>query len=77
MFDNVKVGVIGCGGMGSQHARNLAEIEGADLRALADVNLDAAERLKREVGGKYCTTDPQDLFYDEQIDLVLICTHHT
>ena len=76
MLDNVKVGVIGCGGMGSQHARNLAKIEGADLRALADVNLDAANRLKREVGGKYCTTDPQDLFYDEQIDLVLICTHH-
>ena len=28
MPDKVGVGLIGCGGMGSHHARNLAEIEG-------------------------------------------------
>ena len=71
MFDKVEVGLIGCGLMGSQHARHLVEIEGANLRALADVNLDAAKRLKQEAGGKYCTSDPQDLFNDEKIDLVV------
>ena len=76
MSDKVEVGLIGCGLMGSQHARNLVEIEGANLRALADVNLDAAKRLKQEAGGKYCTPNPQDLFNDEKIDLILICTHH-
>ena len=78
MFDKVEVGLIGCGLMGSQHARHLVEIEGANLRALADVNLDAARRLKQEAGGKYCTPNPQDLFNDEKIEIrTFFAPNHT
>ena len=76
MSDKVGVGLIGCGGMGSHHARNLAEIEGAHLRAFADVRSEAAQQLQTEVGCDYCTTDPRDLFNDDLVDVVLICTHH-
>ena len=50
MPDKVGVGLIGCGGMGSHHARNLAEIEGAHLRGFADVRSEAAQQLQEEVG---------------------------
>ena len=76
MSDKVGVGLIGCGGMGSHHARNLAEIEGAHLRGFADVRSEAAQQLQTEVGCDYCTTNPQDLFNDDLVDVVLICTHH-
>jgi len=76
MSDKVGVGIIGCGGMGSHHARNLAKIDGASLRAFADVRLEAAQKLQSEVGGDYCTTDTSKLFSDDQVDVVLICTHH-
>ncbi|MFB3040869.1 MAG: Gfo/Idh/MocA family protein [Candidatus Poribacteria bacterium] len=76
MSDKVGVGIIGCGGMGSHHARNLAKIEGAHLRGFADVRLESAQNLHNEVGCDYCTMQVQDLFDDDQIDLVLICTHH-
>ena len=46
MSDKVGVGLIGCGGMGSHHARNLAEIEGAHLRGFADVRSEAAQQLQ-------------------------------
>jgi myo-inositol 2-dehydrogenase/D-chiro-inositol 1-dehydrogenase len=76
MSDKVGVGIIGCGGMGSHHARNLAQIEDAHLRGFADVRLEAAQKLQSEFGGDYCTTDPQDFFNDDQVDVVLVCTHH-
>ena len=34
------------------------------------------QQLQEEVGCDYCTTDPQDLFSDDLVDVVLICTHH-
>jgi predicted dehydrogenase len=76
MSDKVQVGIIGCGGMGSHHARNLAPLEDAHLRAFADVRPEASQKLRDEVGCDYCTTNPQDLFNDDQIDVVLVCTHH-
>lgn len=76
MSDIVKVGIIGCGGMGSHHAQNLAKIDRAALRGFADVHLESAQKLQNEFGCDYCTRQAQDLFHDDQIDLVLICTHH-
>ena len=76
MSDKVGVGIIGCGGMGSHHAPNLAKIEGVHLRGFADLRVEAAQKLQSEVGCDYCTTDARDLFNDDQVDLVLICTHH-
>jgi myo-inositol 2-dehydrogenase/D-chiro-inositol 1-dehydrogenase len=76
MSDKVGVGIIGCGGMGSHHARNLSKIEDAHLRGFADVRPEAGEKLRSEVGCDYSTTDPGALLDDDQIDVVLICTHH-
>ncbi len=76
MSDKVGVGIIGCGGMGGHHARSLSDIEGAHLRGFADVRQEAAQKLQSEFGCDYCTTDTQTLFNDDQIDVVLICTHH-
>jgi predicted dehydrogenase len=42
---SVKVGVIGVGYLGQHHARIYSEIEGAELVAVADCNIDAAEKI--------------------------------
>ena len=76
MSNDVGVGLIGCGGMGSHHARNLASIEGARLRGVSDVRLEVAEKLQKEVGAEYATAEPRKLLDDDAVDVVLICTHH-
>lgn len=46
---NVKIGVIGIGHLGQHHARLLAEIEGAELIGIVDIN----ETVGREIANKY------------------------
>jgi len=43
-IDVVRVGFVGAGGMGSVHIRNLLEIEGVELVAVADIRSEHAER---------------------------------
>ncbi|MFQ6039319.1 MAG: Gfo/Idh/MocA family protein [Candidatus Poribacteria bacterium] len=76
MSEKVGIGIIGCGGMGRHHARNLANIPEVGVRAYADIRLEAAEAIKNESGGDFCTTEPHELLADDRIDVVLICTHH-
>lgn len=76
MSEKVGIGIIGCGGAGGGHARNLAHIEDVGIRGYADIRLEAAEAIMKEVGGDFCTTDASNFFEDDRIDVVLICTHH-
>jgi len=49
MADKVGVAIVGCGGMGRTHARNLAKFEAVHLRSLVDVRAEAALALQKEV----------------------------
>jgi len=73
-IQDVKLGIIGVGNMGSDHARNLREnkVPGMRLAALCDTN---PERLKdfSEVPG---FTAPEEFFAKADIDAVLIATPH-
>ncbi len=46
----VKIGVIGIGHLGRHHARLLAEIEGAQLVGIADINEEAGNELAQKYG---------------------------
>src|SRR5512140_2234653 len=47
----IRVVVIGCGNMGSSHARAYHRLDGFELVGLVDRNPDARRRLSQELGG--------------------------
>ena len=61
---NLRIGVVGVGHIGSNHARLYAEIPSADFTAVYDVD---AYR-SRTIGGKFGATPAKSL--DEFIDMV-------
>ena len=75
----VRIGIIGIGGMGSNHAEYLSrgEVEGAELTAVTDVSPErlqwAKESLPASVQG---FNSPETLMESGAVDAVLIATPH-
>src|SRR5262245_9483370 len=70
---SVRVGVIGVGTMGGDHARILvSQVPGATLRALYDADPARARTVADETGAQTIATDPLDLISDPAIDAVLV-----
>lgn len=73
MSQNIRLGLIGAGRMGSFHALTAARhIPGASLDAIADPVPGQAARLAEQLGVSRVYNDPQQLLDDPQIDAVLI-----
>ena len=51
MEDKISVIVVGCGNMGSSHARAYHKLDGFDLVGLVDKNPEIRDRLSEELGG--------------------------
>ncbi|MFW6038873.1 MAG: Gfo/Idh/MocA family protein [bacterium] len=68
----IRVGIIGCGVMGSKHAWVAAETEGLELAAVADVRRDVADQLACDCGGAEVYEAADQLLADERIDAVAI-----
>jgi len=70
----VRVGIIGAGMIGTQHARRLVtQVAGCTVTAVADVVTPRAAALAAEVGAAVCWTW-QDLVADPQVDAVLVAS---
>ena len=68
----LRVGVIGCGGMGRDHIRRLTEkIQGAEVVAVSDVFEESA-RKAAEICGAKVYADSKDLINAENVDAVFI-----
>ena len=75
MNQELRFGVIGCGGMATQvHCPNMAAIDGACTVAYCDLEEDRARNLMETHGGEYTTTDPGRILGDENLHGVLIIT---
>ena len=79
----VRVGFVGCGLQGTEHIKNLLDLEGVELRAVCDIVPEKAERaqkLAKEAGKrepKAFTKGPRDferLCAEEDLDLVYTAT---
>jgi myo-inositol 2-dehydrogenase/D-chiro-inositol 1-dehydrogenase len=71
----VRIGVIGAGGMGSLHVRLLAsEVVGAELVAVADVELARAAALAREVGVDGVHGDGIELIAEPDVEAVVVAS---
>lgn len=69
----IQIGVIGTGGMGGRHARNLAkQTPGAQVVAVMDVDLNRAETVAAECGGAKVYTDAAALIADPAVQAVVI-----
>lgn len=75
MTDILRVGVIGTGVMGRDHARLLAtEISGARLSAVADVNAAGAQDVAQRYGAEGVFTDGGELISSGLVDAVVIAS---
>jgi myo-inositol 2-dehydrogenase/D-chiro-inositol 1-dehydrogenase len=75
MATQVNVGLIGAGRIGRVHAENLAyRIPAANVLAVADVFLEAAEKCAADYQIPTVTQNLQDIFNNDEIDAVIICS---
>ena len=77
MKRNVKVGIIGCGGIANgKHMPALAAIEGCEMVAFCDIILERAEKAAEKFGveGAKAYADYKELLKDESIEVVHVCT---
>ena len=70
----IRVGVVGVGVMGADHARKLARmVSGAHLVAVSDFDAGAAGAVAAELGARVCR-DGVELIDDDEVDAVVIAT---
>ncbi len=70
----IKVGIIGCGGRGREHARGYAASSEANIVAVADPVLEAAQKLASEQGDATVFQDYRQMLAEHKPDMVSICT---
>lgn len=70
----VGIGVIGSGRIGTHRARLAADHPGVDYLRLADIDLDAAERLGRTTQADRVGDDPFAVVDDPEVDAVIVAT---
>ena len=68
----LKVGLIGCGFMGTMHANCYKNIPGVELAALADVREECAKTLAEGTNATIYA-DGKDLIANAQVDVIDIC----
>jgi len=69
----VRLGLIGCGGMGSDLARHARQLDTASVVAVSDVDEERARRLGEELGAK-AFTDYNAMLALPELDAVLIAS---
>ena len=77
MKRNVKVGIIGCGGIANgKHMPALAAIEGCEMVAFCDIVVERAQAAAEKFGveGAQVYEDYKELLKDESIEVVHVCT---
>lgn len=74
-MDKVRLGIIGVGGMGSAHAKMMAEVEEVQLRAVADIDPDVAKQVGKQYGVPFFT-DYRQCIDSGLVDAVIIATPH-
>ena len=71
----IKIGVIGTGRIGKVHTETIAQsIPEAEIVALADVNISAAQKLADRFSIKSVSKDHREVITNPDIDAVLICS---
>ena len=70
-MNNIKVGIVGVGYLGTQHARILSYLEEAELQAVADIDFQKALQIGNRHGVKYFE-NYEDMI--DEIDAAVVAT---
>jgi len=70
-MDKVRIGIIGVGYLGTQHARILSYLEGAELKGVADIDLKKSMVIGNRHGVSYCQNFTDML---DEIDAAIVAT---
>ncbi|TMV52316.1 Gfo/Idh/MocA family oxidoreductase [Paenibacillus mesophilus] len=69
----LKLGFIGTGGVAKAHIANLAAIEGAEITAFCDLQLERAEAAAREWSDAKAYSAIVDMLDDRKLDAAFVC----
>ncbi len=78
-MDKVRFGIVGCGNMGTGHAKNFfaGKIENAYISAACDIDPRKLELFRERFGDSIdYYTDAEQMFRSGKIDVAMICTPH-
>lgn len=75
MRGKISIIVVGCGNMGSSHARAYHKFDGFDLIGLVDKNPEIRDRLSEELGGIDQFDDFDTALAAKKPDAVAVCTY--
>jgi predicted dehydrogenase len=78
-MNQVRIGIVGLGNMGTGHAKYLIEgaVKGGVLAAVADSRVERHDYVKQEYGDHIaCFESAADMYRSGLIDAVIICTPH-
>jgi len=74
--DEIRIGVIGVGLIGKSHLKKYAEVPGAKVVAVSDLNIDEAQRVAAEYKIPVAYKNFQELLAQADIDAVDVCLHN-
>ena len=74
-MEKVRIGVIGVGGMGSNHLESIQNIERAQLTAVCDICKETADKKGEQYNVK-AYYDSQELIDSGDVDAIIIATPH-
>ncbi|MFC4601153.1 Gfo/Idh/MocA family protein [Cohnella hongkongensis] len=69
----LKLGFIGTGGIAHHHIRNLVQMEGVELAAFCDVDLERAQKAASEHAGAKAYSKLDDMLDGSRLDGVYVC----
>ena len=72
---SLRAGIVGCGGISRSHAAAYDSLVDVALVAMCDINQDALNNRADEYGVSNRYVDYHEMFADESLDLVSVCTH--
>ncbi|WP_113674153.1 Gfo/Idh/MocA family protein [Vallitalea guaymasensis] len=77
-MEQVRIGVIGFGNMGSNHAKSLYEgkVKNGKLVAVCDINEEKLKKSKELYSDIVCYDNHNDMLEDSNIDAVIVATPH-
>ena len=69
----VKIGSVGLGRLGYEHAKNLAtQVPGCELAAICDVDAGRVKEVAEELGVQYTYTDFEEMCKNPELDAIVI-----
>ncbi|OGS27778.1 MAG: hypothetical protein A2297_09915 [Elusimicrobia bacterium RIFOXYB2_FULL_48_7] len=74
-MDKVRIGLVGCGGMGQKHIEYAGQLTNCEVTAVSDVHCDTAKAVGEKHGVKYFT-DYNELINSKLVDAVIVATPH-